>query len=110
MERKYIEEITFDKKDFVEDAFDKGDYEVCRFINCDFSKADLSDAHFIDCTFTDCNLSLVKLDKTVFRNVNFKGCKLLGLHFYTGNNMLFSADFDDCILNLSSFFKMNLKK
>jgi len=50
------------------------------------------------------------LNKTTFRDVQFKSCKLLGLQFYNGNNFLFSANFDDCILNLSSFFKMKLKK
>jgi uncharacterized protein YjbI with pentapeptide repeats len=55
-------------------------------------------------------MSLVKLNKTAIRDVQFKDCKLLGLHFYNANNMLFSASFDNCVLNFSSFYKMNLKK
>ncbi len=110
MERKYIEEKTFDETDFTKDAPATGDYESCSFVNCNFYNADLSEIHFIDCEFTGCNMSLVKLSKTAFRDIQFKDCKLLGLHFYDGNNFLFSADFDNCILNLSSFFGMNLKK
>jgi len=110
MERKYVEEKIFDKTDFTKNGLATGDYEGCSFISCDFSNTDLSDTHFIDCVFNGCNMSLVKLGKTVFRDIQFKDCKLLGLLFYNGNNFLFSADFDNCILNLSSFFKINLKK
>jgi uncharacterized protein YjbI with pentapeptide repeats len=105
-----LREKIFDKTDFTKDTLPTGDYEGCGFINCNFSNADLSDTHFIDCEFTGCNMSLVKVSKTEFRDTQFKDCKLLGIHFYNGNNFLFSADFDNCILNLSSFFKMNLKK
>jgi fluoroquinolone resistance protein len=110
MERNYIEEKIFDKTDFTKIAPSPGDYESCRFINCNFSNADLSGINFIDCEFIGCNMSLVKLIKTAFRDIQFKDCKLLGLHFYDGNNFLFSANFDNCTLNISSFFKMNLKK
>jgi uncharacterized protein YjbI with pentapeptide repeats len=55
-------------------------------------------------------MSLVKLNKTLFRDVQFKDCKMLGLQFYDASITLFSAGFDNCILNHSSFFKMNLKK
>ena len=109
MERKYIEEEIFAKTDFTKKAIALGDYEKCDFNNCDFSNADLQDIHFIDCVFTGCNLSLVKLNQTAFRDIQFKDCKLLGLHFYDCNNFLFAAGFDGCILNHSSFFKMNLK-
>ena len=110
MERKYVEEKVFEKTDFTKDTLTIGDYEGCRFINCNFSNSDLGDVHFIDCKFTGCDMSLVKLIKTAIRDVEFKDCKLIGLHFYSGNNMLFSASFDNCILNFSSFYKMNLKK
>lgn len=110
MERKYIEEKVFEKVDYTTEILAVADYEGCRFINCNFSHADLSDIHFIDCAFTSCDMSLAKLHKTAFRDIQFKDCKLMGLHFYNGNNMLFSAGFDNCILNFSSFYKMNLKK
>jgi uncharacterized protein YjbI with pentapeptide repeats len=44
------------------------------------------------------------------RNIAFKECKLLGLHFEHCNGFLFSADFEDCTLHLSSFYKLSLKK
>ena len=108
MEKKYIEDKIFDKADFTADAMDKADYENCKFINCNFSDADLSDIHFIECTFTGCNMSMADLRKTSFRDVEFYNSKLLGLHFFNGNNFLFSATFNNCMLDLASFFKMNL--
>ena len=110
MERKYTEDKQFDKTDFTKQIFTAGDYEGCRFTVCNFSQSDLSHSHFIDCMFENCNLSLIKMDKTSLRDVRFKDCKMLGLPFYNGNNSLFSAGFEDCILNHSSFFEMNLKK
>lgn len=85
------------------------DYEGCSFIGCDFSNAELNEIHFIDCSFKDCNFSIVKTRQTVFRDIKFTDCKLLGLHFYECGN-LFSAAFTGCSLNLSSFYKMNLKR
>jgi len=52
----------------------------------------------------------MKLIDTVFRDVQFKGCKMLGLHFFDCDNFLFSAEFENCMLNHSSFYKMNCKK
>jgi fluoroquinolone resistance protein len=35
---------------------------------------------------------------------------MLGLHFMNCNPFLFTVDFDNCSLNVSSFYKMRLKK
>jgi uncharacterized protein YjbI with pentapeptide repeats len=50
------------------------------------------------------------LNNTAFREVFFKDCKLLGLRFENCNEFLFSVKFENCILNLSSFYKRNIKK
>ncbi len=110
MERNYFEDKTFTKTDFTLEHLPVADYEGCSFINCNLSGIDLNNIHFIDCVFNGCNMSLVKLHQTLFRDVQFKDCKMLGLQFYDANTGLFSAGFDNCILNHSSFFKINLKK
>ena len=71
---------------------------------------DLSNVRFIESEFVHCNLSLAALTKTAFRDIKFKDCKLLGLHFHNCNELLFAVNFDTCQLNLSSFYKRNLKK
>ena len=53
---------------------------------------------------------MVKLTGTTLRDIKFSGCKLLGLHFEDCSDFLFSVSFDNCILNLSSFYKRKLKK
>ena len=53
---------------------------------------------------------MVKLGNTVFNNVKFKNSKMLGLHFEDCNQFLLTVSFEDCNLNLSSFYKVNLKR
>lgn len=110
MERPYIEDKLFDRFHFTGKPLPLGDYEYCRFDNCDFSGTDLSGIHFTECSFTGCNLSMVKLQKTSLNGVQFKECKLLGLHFEDCNSVLFSVNFDHCQLDLSSFFQLKMKK
>lgn len=104
------ETFTYDKTIDKNDLLTKGEYENCIFNNCNLADSDLSEFKFIDCTFTGCNLSLAKLDKTVFRDVNFKECKMIGLHFDACNEFGLSFSFDGCQLNLSSFYKLKIKK
>lgn len=105
----YIEEEIFERQDFTESALAKGSYENCSFINCNFSSADLSEVRFVECEFRDCNMSMADFADTGFREVRFIDSKLLGLSFHSCNKVLFSATFENCLLNLSSFYKMNLK-
>jgi len=110
MERKYIQDEKFDKTNFSKEALEIADYENCSFINCDVSNNNLSGSHFIECTFTGCNLSTTKLNTTAFRDCIFKDCKLMGLQFSICDDFLFTATFENCLLNFSSFYKMKLKR
>ncbi len=101
---------------FSEETFDQqsslqpGEYENCRFVNCDLSDGNLSNYIFIDCEFTDCNLSNAKIAHTAFREVTFNGCKMLGLQFNNCNAFGLSVAFTGCTLNHSSFYERQLKK
>ena len=53
---------------------------------------------------------MAKLGKTALKDVRFKDCKLLGLHFEHCKELLFAVGFDHCILNLSCFYNWKLKK
>jgi fluoroquinolone resistance protein len=110
MTETYIEGKTFEKYDFTADKINGEEFENCTFINCNFADADLSNIIFADCIFLGCNLSLAKLSRTAFRNVNLKDCKLLGLRFDLCNEFLFEITADNCNLNMSSFFKLKIKK
>jgi len=108
MARVYVEDKNFQGTDFSKDVIAIGDYDNCSFVNCNFAKADLSEINFDTCQFNSCDFSLVAIKNVAFRDIAFKDCKLLGLHFDDCNKFVFSVRFENCQLNLSSFFKMNL--
>lgn len=85
------------------------EYENCRFLNCQLNKHDLSHAMFVDCSFEGCDLSMANIADAGFRKVHFKECKLLGLRFEHSTPLLFEVSFDNCQLNLASFYGMKLK-
>lgn len=88
----------------------KANTKNCIFNSCDFADKDISEFKFIDCIFNDRNLSLAKLNKTVFQDVKFKDCKMLGLRFDTCNEFGLSFSFGSCQLNHSSFYKTKIRK
>ncbi len=109
MALKIIQNTVFEKNNYTETALAKGEYEGCRFKVCEFSGSDLSNITFIDCEFADCNLSMTKIKNSAFKTVVFKNCKLLGLNFSDCNSFLLSLGFENCLLNLASFYKLKLK-
>ena len=104
-----IENKVFEKDNFYETGLAKAEYENCKFRSCDFSNSDLSNITFIDCEFDHCNLSMTKIKNSAFKTVKFINCKLLGLNFNECNNFLLSLYFENCLLNLASFYKLKLK-
>lgn len=107
---KMTEGKIFKGVDYSPDNLNKGEYENCTFFNCNFYNSDLSNIIFRECEFNGCDLSLALLKQTVLNNIRFTGCKLPGLHFNNCNNFLFSVNFDNCLLKLSVFYKLKLKK
>jgi fluoroquinolone resistance protein len=101
MDTVLCEDKTFEGIDFTEKVSSKREFVDCTFINCNFSKSDLSDDDFIDCHFKGCNLSLTKVENTG---------KLMGIDFSRCNNFNFSASFENCPLDYSSFFQKKMKK
>jgi fluoroquinolone resistance protein len=87
----------------------EGEYENCSFSNCSFLNFNLSAFNFIECEFENCDFSMVKVKGTGFKTVVFKNCKLIGIHFGDCNPFSLSLHFEDCLLNLSSFYKLKLK-
>ncbi|MCB9252666.1 MAG: pentapeptide repeat-containing protein [Flavobacteriales bacterium] len=106
----YTDNESFTGIDFTKDGLPYKEFELCTFVNCNFSGLDLSGINFTECDFDACNLSLCILKKTVLRDLTFKNCKMLGLHFDDCNQFGLSFRFDSCILNMSSFFQCQLSK
>jgi len=106
----YFDDLTYEKLDYSANPPEKGNYESCLFRNCNFTNSNLSDINVTDCRFEDCNLSLAKINNTQMNGITFVNCKMLGLKFEHCNPFLFKVDFESCQLNLSSFYKLKLKK
>jgi uncharacterized protein YjbI with pentapeptide repeats len=105
----YCEDKNFEKENYSDSIFEIGEYENCKFIGCDFSNVDLKNCIFDSSVFIDCNLTNVKLKNTTFSDHLFVNCKLLGLHFDDCKEFGFAANFENCNLNLASFFKRKIK-
>ncbi|MFL5763393.1 MAG: pentapeptide repeat-containing protein [Bacteroidia bacterium] len=105
-----IQDKSFSSGDFQSGAFQGREYENCTFSNCDFSGVNFSGIIFSGCTFNSCNLSLIKTDKTAFRNIVFRDCKMLGIRFDLCNEFGLSFTFENCILNHSSFYKRKIRE
>lgn len=109
MIKPYFDELDLEGTNFSQKPLDKGEYENCLFTNCSFTEVNLSEFGFIECQFINCDFSNATITHTMFRDVQFKGCKLLGLQFNECNELLFSATFESCDLRLASFFRRKLK-
>ena len=110
MSQTYTQDQTFNKLNFTQQSLPKGEYENCFFTNCNFEEVNLTEYKFVNCEFHDCNWSLAMLHGTVLREVKFKDCKMLGLQFENCNDFGLSFSFENCQLNHSTFFQMNIKK
>ena len=110
MSKLCIEDETIENMDFIAIPFTSKEYEGCKFLHCSFAKADLSNFRFVECSFTDCDWSNAKLLTTTLNDIRFVDCKLLGLHFESCSDFLFSVSFQNCTLNFSSFYQRQLKK
>jgi len=110
MSRTFIEDQEFDKHDFVNNPLQKGEYENCRFLNCDFSTTDLSGQVFVECEFNSCNLSMTPVSDAAFREVRFSDCKMLGFRLDTCNPFMLKVRFENCQLNHSSCYRLKLKR
>lgn len=107
--RPFFEDHHFSGENFSEHPLPKGEYENCSFVNCNFAACNLSQYVFDRCAFDNCNLSSVNIAQSALREISFYNCKMLGIHFDTCNPFLFSLFCEGCMLNLSSFYKMNIK-
>ena len=108
MKETVFEDETFNKVDYSNKSVVKGKYDNCSFINCDFSGSTFSHITFIECEFVDCDFSMSKMNNTALREVKFSSCKLLGLNFNDCNPFLFAVNFENCQLQLASFYELKL--
>ena len=99
----------FKNKDYVKSPLLVGEYEDCIFEDCTFFGAEVSGVIFVDSEFINCDLSNANINLAAFREVQFSGCKMLGIRFDNTNDFLFSVGFSQCRLDFSVFYMRSLK-
>ncbi len=110
MSPHFIDDQTFKHHDFTQIALQKGTYENCQFQDCNLSTVRLTGFIFIDCQFSNCDFSNAILTETGLQNILFDRCKLIGIRFDSFQSFLFSANFNHCRLDFSSFYQVDLRK
>lgn len=103
------ENHTFEKIDFTKETLGQ-EYESCVFSQCNFVGANLSNVKFSECEFVNCNMSNVIVTNAALRDVRFRDCKLMGIGFGNCDSFLFSVSFEKCVLDLSSFHRLKMRK
>ena len=109
MEKNHENKI-FEKVNFANKELKNATFEKCTFTSCDFSNSNLSSNTFSECCFDNCNMSMVKMNKTKLTHVRFVNCKLIGINFNECTDFLFSVDFENCLLDYTSFAAKKMPK
>ena len=100
---------VFEKKILKDGDFNNLEFYNCKFLYCKFNGSTFHKCRFEDCEFTECDLSLIKPRYCAFIDVDFRQSKLVGINWTEAATPL-SINFDSCLINLSSFFGLNLTK
>ncbi|MEE1945917.1 pentapeptide repeat-containing protein [Pedobacter sp. KR3-3] len=106
----YYVSRVFEKVPFPATGTRDTQFDDCTFKNCDFTDTDFRGCDFSQCTFDGCNLSMVKFGHIGFDQVRFSHCKMVGADFSNTKDFLFSANFDNCILDYAAFMKKKNRK
>lgn len=101
---------TFEKENYFGRKITDREFDGCIFKNCDFSNCDFSGTIFLDCEFINCNMGMMTVNKTGFKTVTFKTCKVLGIQFHECDDFLFNVRFEDSILDYCSFSNKKMPK
>lgn len=103
---------TFSGLDVAGEAFTEVTFEECTFESCNFTDARFYKCKFIDCSFSACNLSNVQIPYSKFSDVSFNASKLVGVDWTKADwprfNFISPLKFNECIINDSSFFGLDL--
>ena len=94
--------------------FNSSEFDQCVFDRCVFSRSVFAHCRFTSCRFIGCDLSNIGVPSSRFRDVRFEATKLLGVDWTKANAMAeahgpTSLSFVDCVVDLSSFFGLNLR-
>ena len=99
----------FNNIDYSDKKLSNREFVKCVFDSCNFSNSDLGGNDFMDCRFKNCNLAMAKVKNSGLNNALFSGCKIMGVDFSECNRFLFSFQFENCVLDYSTFVRTKMK-
>jgi len=104
---EYYEELKFEKKEFENLLLNNTEFYSCTFTNIRFFKSKFNNCRFEKCLFKNCDLSLSKFTSSLFIDVKWDNCKLMGID-WTSVSKPVKIFLCNCILTDSSFYNMDL--
>ncbi len=107
--QNYIQNQTYTTINYQQNDLNFHDYEACIFINCNFTKCLFVAVVFIDCEFHDCDFTASKINHVSFRGAYFFDSKLIDVNFSMTNKTIFAIGFNNCNLDFSKFYDLNLQ-
>ncbi len=120
MELSTSSDTEFNKVDYKnveikESRVQMKEFTSCTFVKCNFNGTYFQRCRFRDCTFVACDLSLINVKDSTFLNTRFAESKLIGINWTqsewaAGSLLAKPVDFQNCVLNFSSFMGLNLTK
>lgn len=88
----------------------KGEFEQCRFHQCQLPEFHFSRSTFVACVFEHCNLNLIHVQDTKFQDCVFLDCQMMGIAFEKAYRVGMELAFERCQLDHSSFVGLTLPK
>ena len=116
MDDRAYEVETFENLELSGRKFHHIDFVSCKFKHITADETTWYSCSFRDCKFNDCNLDLMRVDRSVFKSIQFTNCKMLGINWTNASwwtkqeiaQLVKKIDFKDCVLNYSSFMSLKL--
>lgn len=109
MSDKYFEDETYDATDFpISGDLISYEFVGCEFSGIDFSSRQVKHCKFIECSFVKSNLSNIQVLSSIFRDVGFNSCKVMGVNFSNAETVV-DIKFNECLLDLCVFQNLELK-
>ncbi len=105
---EFYKEEAFSALNEEEIRLSGAEFYKCRFESCSFGAYKITGARFESCQFVNCDFSLAIFKETELIDVEFDGCKLIGVDWTLIKNRL-QCEFKNCKLDSSSFYGMPLK-
>jgi len=110
MPSDYQFDKTFYNQIFEKDSVRYHEFEQCTFHDCDFSACDFTGVIFIECSFFDCNFKETRINYVSLRDVQFTKCNFTSVNFAMTDQVIYSFNFTDCLLDYAQFYNLKLKK